>query len=95
LLWSAKLCFEIGDPAVLEAQAGASGLEPLVEGQVDSGHLADTLREDSVLSGEPLDGLLGPLGLHVPDPAQKFAGSGCAGRGSRRGWPGILNVQRS
>jgi hypothetical protein len=66
-VWSraGDLGFEVGDAPVLEAEVGACGLEPFVEG--------------AVVGGEPLDGLLGPLGLQVADLAEEFTDAGALG----------------
>jgi hypothetical protein len=44
-----EACFEVGDAPVLEAEVGAGGLEPLVEGAVVGGELTDPLFERGVL----------------------------------------------
>jgi len=71
--------FEVGDAAVLEPQVGAGGLQPLVQGAVVGGGLAEALFEGGVLGGDPLDGVLGPLGLQVADLAEEFADAGALG----------------
>lgn len=68
-----NLGFEIGDATVLEAEVGARGLEPFVEGAVVGRQLADPLFEGGVLGGDPLEGLLGPFGLQVAELAEEFA----------------------
>jgi len=59
------LCFEVGDALVVEPEVVPGCLEPLVEGAVVGGELADALLEGGVLGGDPGDGLLGPLGFEV------------------------------
>ncbi|MEJ8654522.1 hypothetical protein WKI65_42435 [Streptomyces sp. MS1.AVA.3] len=71
--------FEGADAAVLEAEVGAGGLQPLVEGAIVSGQLADPPLERGVLGSDPLDGLLGPFGLQVTDLAEKFTDAGALG----------------
>ncbi len=87
--------FEVGEAAVLEAQVGPGCLEAFVEGPVVGGELADALFEGGVLSGDPLDGFLGPFGLKVADLAQEFADAGSLvedlGVG---GFEGALGVER-
>ncbi|MYR73710.1 MULTISPECIES: hypothetical protein [unclassified Streptomyces] len=70
---------EVGDAAVLEAEVGAGGLEPLVERSVVGRELTDPLLECGVLGGNPLDGFLCPLGLQVPDLAEEFTSAGPLG----------------
>jgi hypothetical protein len=74
-----KARFEVGDAPVLEAHVRPCGLEPLVEGSVVGGELADALFEGGVLGGDALDGLLGPLGFEVADAAEDFADAGALG----------------
>jgi len=75
--------FEVGDAAVLESEVGAGGLEPFVEGAVVGRQLADPLLEvgvlGGVLGGDPLDGLLRPLGLQVADLTEEFTDAGALG----------------
>ena len=68
-----ELGFEVGDAPVLEPQVGPCGFQPLLQGPVVGGELADALLEGGVLGGDALDGLLGPLGLQVADLAEELA----------------------
>ena len=91
-----ELGFEVGDAPVLEAQVGAGGFEPFVEGAVVGGELADALFERGVLGGDPLDGLLGPFGLQVADLAEEFADAGALGEDlGVGGLEGVFGVQRA
>jgi hypothetical protein len=74
-----ELRFELGGAPVGEAQVGAGGLQPLIEGPVVGGELAEALFEGGVLGGDPLDGFLGPLGLQVADLAKEFTDAGALG----------------
>ena len=47
-----QLGFELGDPPVGEADVGAGGLQPLLQGPVVQGELADALFEGGALAGE-------------------------------------------
>ena len=71
-----ELCFQVCDALVVEAEVVAGGPEPLVEGAVVGGELADAL---GVFGGDPGDGLLGPLGLEVSDLAEQLADAGALG----------------
>ncbi|MEU9234507.1 hypothetical protein [Streptomyces subrutilus] len=85
---------EVSDAAVLEAEVGTGGLEPLVERSGVGRELTDPLLECGVLGGDALDGSLLPLGLQVPDPADEFTGAGPVGDDlavSR--FEGVLGVQ--
>jgi hypothetical protein len=75
--WGAgELGFELGDPAVGEPGVRPGGLEPLFQGAVVGGELADALLEGGVLGGDPGDGFLGPLGFEVTDLAEEPADAG-------------------
>ncbi|MCX5562974.1 hypothetical protein [Streptomyces sp. NBC_00038] len=69
----------------MEAEIGAGCLEALVKGAVLGGELAGTLLEGGVLSGDPWDGLLGPLSFHVTDLTEEFADAGALGEDLRVG----------
>lgn len=80
----------------MEAEVGAGGLEPLVEGAVVGGQLANSLLEGGVLGGDPLDGFLSPLGLQVPYLAEEFADAGALGEDlGLGGLECVLGVQRA
>jgi hypothetical protein len=57
--WGAlgELGFELGDAPVGEPVVGAGGFQPVLEGLVVVGELADALLERGVLGGQPLRGL--------------------------------------
>ena len=67
-----QLGFELGDPPVGEADVGAGGLQPFLQGPVVLGELADALFEGGVLGGDLADGLgcpfvFGVAGLNRPE----------------------------
>jgi hypothetical protein len=79
----------------VEPEVVPGGLEPLVEGAVVGGELADALLEGGVLGGDPGDGFLGPLGLEVADLAEEFADAGALGEDlGVGGLERVLGVQR-
>lgn len=98
--FSSTPTLEVRDAPVQETEVGASGLEVLVKRAVSGRQPADSLFECGVLGGDPLDGLLDPLNLQVPDLAGEFADAGSLGedvgvsglervRGVQRAyWPG-------
>ena len=49
----------------LEAQVGAGGFEPFIEGTAVGGELTDALFKGRVLGGDPFDVILCPLGFQV------------------------------
>ena len=95
LSWRGELRFEVGDALVVEPEVVPGGLEPLVEGAVVGGELADALFEGGVLGGDPGDGLFGPLGLQVSDLAEELADAGPLGEDlGVGGLECVLGVQR-
>src|SRR5262245_36143000 len=89
-----ELCFEVGDALVVEPEVLPGGLEFLLEGAVAGGERADALLERGVLGGDPLDGLLGPFGLQVPDLAEELSDASALGEDlGMGGLERVLSVQ--
>jgi hypothetical protein len=78
----------------VEPEALPCGLEFLLKHAVVGGERADALLEGGVLGGDPLDCLLGPFGLQVPDLAEELADAGALGEDlGTGGLEGALGVQ--
>ncbi len=71
-----ELGLELRDAPVGEPVVGARGLQPLCEGAVVGGELADSLLERGVLGSHPLDGVLGELAFGVAELAEQLADAG-------------------
>ena len=79
----------------METQVGPGRREPFAEDAVAGSELADALLEGGVLGCDPLDGLLGPFRLQIPDLAEESADAGPLGEDLGVGsLEGVLGVQR-
>ena len=74
-----ELGLELSDAPVGEPVVGARGLQPLCEGAVVGGELADSLLERGVLGGHPLDGVLGEFAFGVAELPEKLPDPGALG----------------